>query len=289
MTTTYFLLPSTSPRLAGGGQLAAIRMVECLKPDFDVAIATYSECCAGFDFLPDLMANAESNDARFVVLWGYDVPLLSALLRGRPWFYWAHSVGYDFDIPHGIPIVGVSAHSLAYWADRGVHPLDVLPNVLPDEFEYSENPRDIDVLAFQRKSGPELLAVCAQLAETSIKVHVVRTWEPSVAKLYQRSTVFLYDARAHWRRASVSEGFGLHIIEALASGCHVRVAPTAAAVELLAPGENWSQFGLSDPATEAASIITILRTTHLAPSHCAERFRPPQIRAQWAQVTSRFW
>jgi hypothetical protein len=289
MSTTYFLLPSTSPTLAGGGQLAAIRMVECLKPEFDVALATYREPCDGVAFFPDLITKPLDSGDRFVMLWGYDVPLLSALLRDRPWLYWAHSVGYDFTIPDGVPILGVSAHSLAYWAERGSHPLGLLANVLPDEFTHSAQPRNIDVLAFHRKSGPELLSVCALLAETDLTVHVINGWIPSVADLYQRSKIFLYDARAHWRTAGVSEGFGLHILEALASGCHVRVAPTSAAVELLTPGENWSQFGLTDPATEAATIVSMIDAISNVPSAGAERFRAPQIRQQWAEAIARVW
>jgi glycosyltransferase involved in cell wall biosynthesis len=287
--TTYFLLPSTSANLAGGGQLAAIRMVDCLKGEFDVALATYREPCDGCAFLPDLLTIPPDAGDRFVMLWGYDVPLIGAVLGDRPWLYWAHSVGYDFTIPDGTPIVGVSAHSLAYWADRGSHPLGLLPNVLPDEFSYGAMRRDIDVLAFRRKSGPELLAACALLEASNVRVELIDSWKPSVADLYRRSKVFLYDARAHWRTAGVSEGFGLHILEALASGCHVRAAPTSAAVELLGPGENWSQSGLLDATAEVAAIVDLLATATNGPSPSAERFRAPQIRTQWAEVTARVW
>jgi hypothetical protein len=58
---------------------------------------------------------------------------------------------------------------------------------------------------------------------------------------------------------------------------------------LLASGENWSQFGLTDVETEVASIVSTLGTIRNKPSALAERFRAPRIRSQWAEIATRIW
>jgi hypothetical protein len=286
---THFLLPSTESSLAGGGQLAAMRMVACLQEMDDVVLTTYREPCEGSGFLPDVLNDPSCDSDRFVALWGYDIPLLGAVLGRRPWAYWAHSVGYDFLLPDDVPVLAVSAHSFAYWADRGVRPLALLPNVLPDDFRHSDESRDIDVLAFTRKSGGQLLRVCEELSET-VRVELVDGWVGSVSDLYRRSKVFLYDARDHWRNAGVSEGFGLHVLEALASGCHVRLAPTGAVVELLQPTESWSQFGRMSTEAEFDAILELVRMWQPSPpSAVAQSFRSDRITQAWRIATARMW
>ena len=57
--------------------------------------------------------------------------LLVAKLKGRLVIYQAHSSGYGFDLPPGVPVLAVSRNTLGYWGDRAPrNPLFLVPNAL---------------------------------------------------------------------------------------------------------------------------------------------------------------
>ena len=62
--------------------------------------------------------DAKPGDALWLISWGFDVPQLVRRLIGRPMAYHAHSVGYGFDLPPGLPVIAVSRNTLGYWGNR---------------------------------------------------------------------------------------------------------------------------------------------------------------------------
>ncbi|ARI84644.1 hypothetical protein BH695_5365 [Microcystis aeruginosa PCC 7806SL] len=50
----------------------------------------------------------------FVVSWGFDLPKLVPRLRSHNIIYHAHSTGYGFRLPPGIPIITVSRNTMGY-------------------------------------------------------------------------------------------------------------------------------------------------------------------------------
>jgi hypothetical protein len=54
-------------------------------------------------------------------------------LRGHRVAYHAHSSGYGFDLPAGVPVLAVSRNTLGYWGARAPrNPLCLVPNALED-------------------------------------------------------------------------------------------------------------------------------------------------------------
>ena len=116
-------------------------------------------------FLDDLLSQQDApGNALWIVSWGFDVPQLLRKLKGRPVVYQAHSSGYGFDLPPGVPVLAVSRNTLGYWGDRAPHnPLFLVPNALePVWFEHgarhlAANSRPLDVLVQRRKSSDYVL------------------------------------------------------------------------------------------------------------------------------------
>ena len=81
--------------------------------------------------------------------------------------------------------------------------------------------RPIDVLVQARKSSACCGKLLPALRQQGLKVELQQDWVEDLSALFRSAKVVLYDSADHWRRAGVSEGFGLPPIEALASGCVV--------------------------------------------------------------------
>lgn len=91
-----------------------------------------------------------------------------------------------------------------------------MPNTVDACFYTDDTPRDIDVLIQRRKSSSYLLNDLAPRLSKTCKVEIVDDWVPSLAHLFRRSKVYLYDSRTYWMDRGVSEGFGLPPLEAMA-------------------------------------------------------------------------
>ena len=72
----------------------------------------------------------------------------------------------------------------------------------------------------------------------------------------------LYDSADHWRRAGVSEGFGLPPIEALACGCVVFSSLNHALADTLDPGHLAWQIGRGTLSADLDRITAAARTPH---------------------------
>jgi hypothetical protein len=97
-----------------------------------VELVTYRQRESEHPFLDDLLGQEPApGQALWIVSWGFDVPPLLRRLRGRPVAYHAHSSGYGFDLPPGVPVLAVSRNTLGYWGNRAPrNPLFLVPNAL---------------------------------------------------------------------------------------------------------------------------------------------------------------
>ena len=151
-----FLVPGTGDRFRCGGlsvELQSARLCEGLAPS--VELVTYRRREPGREFLPDLLKQEQPpGQALWLVSWGFHVPQLLRQLRGRPVAYHAHSSGYGFDLPAGVPVLAVSRNTLGYWGDRAPRsPLQWVPNAIDPGFVGGMGERPIDVLVQARKSS----------------------------------------------------------------------------------------------------------------------------------------
>jgi hypothetical protein len=207
-------------------ELQSARLCAELAPT--VEIVTYRKRETSHLFLNDLLQQEGTpGQALWIVSWGFDVPGLLRQLRGRPVAYHAHSSGYGFDLPPGVPVLAVSRNTLGYWGDRAPRaPLQLVPNALdpafdqpPPAFERGQR-RPLDVLVQARKtSGYVLNQLVPALQAQGLKVEVQSGWVEDLAALFRTATVMLYDSADYWRGVGLTEGFGLPPLEALASGC----------------------------------------------------------------------
>ena len=127
-----FLVPGTSGRFRCGGLLVELQSARLVAGLRSAEVVTYRQREEGHPFLADLLkAEPAPGPALWIVSWGFDVPWLLRRLRGRPAAYHAHSSGYGFDLPPGVPVLAVSRNTLGYWGDRAPrNPLLLVPNAL---------------------------------------------------------------------------------------------------------------------------------------------------------------
>ena len=252
-------MPGTTGRFRCGGLLVELQTVRLLQGVVDgpVEVVTYRQRQGDHPFLADLLA-AESPPGRalWIVSWGYDVPGLLRRLRGRPVAYHAHSSGYRFGLPPGVPVLAVSRNTLGYWGDRAPrNPLALVPNALDPKWlrpasaalawpEGSGLRRPIDVLVQVRKTSRYVLdQLVPALRSRGLQVELQRGWVDDLVDLFRSATVVLYDSADYWRARGVSEGFGLPPVEALASGCVVFSSFNHALADSLDPGLVGHQIG----------------------------------------------
>ena len=266
-TSIRVLVPGTGTRFRCGGLSVALQTARLLSRLRPTQLVTYRQRQSDHPFLDDLLQQDEGpEDVLWLVSWGFDVPLLLRRLKGRPVIYQAHSSGYGFDLPAGVPVLAVSRNTMGYWGDRAPrNPLFFLPNALePQWFERGArhlalDSRSIDVLVQQRKSSDYVLSqLVPALRARGLRVEVQDGWVDDLVGLFNSAKVYLYDSADHWRAAGVSEGFGLPPLEAMACGCVVFSSLNHALADTLTPGEIGHQIGcgsLDHDVTRIAAAV----------------------------------
>ena len=246
------LVPGTGPRFRCGGLSVALQTARLLSQLRPTEVVTYRAREPSHRFLGDLLDREDApGETLWLVSWGFDVPMLLKRLRGRLALYQAHSSGYGFDLPPGVPVVAVSRNTLGYWGDRAPrNPLFLLPNALEPQWlergarQNVSGRRPIDVLVRQRKSSDYVLKrLVPALRACGLRVEVQSGWVDDLVDLFNSAKVYLYDSAEHWRAAGVSEGFGLPPLEAMACGCVVFSSLNHALADTLTPGELGHQIG----------------------------------------------
>lgn len=270
------LVPGTGARFRCGGLAVALQTARLLGQLRPTEVVTYQEREASYPYLSDLLEREKpTRSALWLVSWGFDVPKLIRKLSGRLVVYQAHSSGYGFDLPPGVPVVAVSRNTLGYWGDRAPrNPLFWVPNALESHWmergrrdageDSSFLRRPIDVLVQQRKSSPYVLdRLVPALRQRGFKVEVQCGWVDDLVGMFNRSTVYLYDSAEYWRSRGVSEGFGLPPLEALSCGCVVFSSFNHALSDCLTPGVTAHQIGqgsLDNDLERIAAAISAPKT-----------------------------
>ena len=261
------LVPGTGARFRCGGLKVALQTARLLATIRPTQVVTYRERQKDLPFLDDLLLEAgASMDVLWLVSWGFHIPWLLRRLRGRPVVYQAHSAGYGFDLPPGVPLVAVSRNTLGYWGDRAPrNPLFLVPNALESQWlergdrrgalDCGSVQRPIDVLVQQRKSSRYVLnRLVPALREQGLHVEVQTGWVDDLVDLFNSAQVYLYDSAQHWRTAGISEGFGLPPLEAIACGCVVFSSFNHALADTLTPGQSAHQIGQGLLSHDVAQI-----------------------------------
>ncbi len=262
MRPVRFLVPGTTGRFRCGGLLVELQTARLVSEIAPVEVVTYRQREPDHPYLDDLLrAEPSPAEALWIVSWGFDVPKLLRRLKGRPVAYHAHSSGYGFDLPPGVPVLAVSRNTLGYWGNRAPrNPLFLVPNALEPQWlergaRHSGAARPIDVLVQQRKSSIYVLQqLVPALRARGLRVEVQSGWVDDLVDLFNSATVYLYDSADYWRGRGVSEGFGLPPIEALACGCVVFSSLNHALADLLDPGRLGHQIGCGTLAADVERI-----------------------------------
>jgi glycosyltransferase involved in cell wall biosynthesis len=261
MRKLLFLLPGTTKKFNCGGLFAELKTVELAKQICPVEIVTYRQREPDKLFLDDLLQHSPQPDVIFVVSWGFDVPKLVARLQGYPTIYHAHSAEYGFRLPARIPIVSVSRNTLGYWGQRSPHSLlYYLPNQISDEFSDRHESRSIDVLVHARKSSDYLLKQLIPALKPHCQVEVIDSFVDSLADLFNRSRVYLYDSAEYWATQGVTEGFGLQPLEAIACGCQVFSSVNHGLSDYLDPGFNCHKIAGFSTSYDVERILTVIKS-----------------------------
>ena len=266
------LLPGTGPRFQCGGLAVELQLAATAQTLAPTRVVTYGQRQPDAPFLDDLLrqepASLHRQASLWLVSWGFHVPRLLRRLRGRAVAYHAHSSGYGFRLPPGVPVLAVSRNTMAYWgAHAPRNPLFLLPNALNPAFHNHGRARDLDVLVQRRKTSAYVLHVLTPaLRERGLRVHVQEGWVDHPEDLLNRSKVYLYDSVDHWNRAGVSEGFGLPPLEASACGCVVFSSLNQALADHLTPGVNCFQIGAGTLAADVERVWSVCRMETTPPS-----------------------
>ena len=246
-----FLVPGTSRRFRCGGLSVELQTANLVGRCCPTEIVTYRERCQDHAFLDDLLRRESVRDeVIWIVSWGFDVPRLIHALKGHRVAYHAHSSGYGFDLPPGVPVLAVSRNTLGYWGNRAPrNPLYLVPNALEAQWidrgdRLGSGSRSIDVLVQARKSSTYVMhGLVPALQRAGLTVEIQSGWVDDLVDLFNHSTVVLYDSAEYWRGRGVSEGFGLPPLEALACGCVVFTSLNHALADHCDPGLMVHQIG----------------------------------------------
>jgi hypothetical protein len=304
-----FLVPGTSGRFRCGGLLVEQQTARLLSGLVPSELVTYRQREPGLPFLADLLraeppGSAAADQVLWIVSWGFDVPRQLRALRGRPVAYHAHSSGYGFRLPPGVPVLAVSRNTLGYWGQwASRNPLFLVPNALEARWlergarphnlggEPAAGGRSIDVLVQRRKCSAYVLEqLVPALRARGLAVVVQDGWVDDLVDLFNGATVVLYDSADHWRCSGVSEGFGLPPIEALACGCVLFSSFNHALADTLDPGALAHQIGAGTLAADVERIAAAVAdpAAWLPPPRrleaLLEELGEPRLRERWRQA-----
>ena len=298
-------MPGTTGQFRCGGLLVEQQTAGLVGALRATELVTYRQREPDHPYWEDLLRREPApGSALWVVSWGFDVPQLLRRLRGRPVAYHAHSSGYGFSLPPGVPVLAVSRNTLGYWGERASrHPLFLVPNALQPKWvergarslrldpgpEGEARPRrPIDVLVQERKCSAYVLTeLVPALRRAGLRVEVQSGWVDDLVDLFNSATVFLYDSADYWRGRGVSEGFGLPPIEALACGCVVFSSLNHALADTLDPGRLGQQIGCGTLAADVERIQAAVRAPaawQADPDRLAELLREcsePMLLERW--------
>ena len=284
-------------------ELQTARLLAGLRP---VEVVTYRRREPDHPFLADLLARETApGDALWIVSWGFEVPRQLRRLAGRPVAYHAHSSGYGFALPPGVPVLAVSRDTLGYWgAQAPRQPLFLVPNALRDDWLVRGDrdggaPRPIDVLVQRRKNSRYVLdRLVPALRARGLRVEVQDGWVDDLVDLFNAATVVLYDSADYWRARGVSEGFGLPPLEALACGCVVFSSLNHALADSLDPGLVGQQIGFGSLAADVERIAAAVddpaawRADPALVAPLLEACAEPVLLRRWARALDaidRYW
>jgi hypothetical protein len=304
-----FLVPGTSGRYRCGGLLVEQQTARLLEELVPSELVTYRQREPGLPFLADLLraeprGSAAADQALWIVSWGFDVPRQLRALRGRPVAYHAHSSGYGFRLPPGVPVLAVSRNTLGYWGQwASRNPLFLVPNALEERWlvrgdrphnlgaEPAPGGRSLDVLVQRRKCSAYVLEqLVPALRARGLRVEVQDGWVDDLVDLFNSATVVLYDSADHWRCSGVSEGFGLPPIEALACGCVLFSSFNHALADCLDPGVLAHQIGagtLKADVERIAAAVADPAAWRPAPCRLEElltELGEPRLLERWRQA-----
>ena len=302
-------MPGTSGRYRCGGLLVEQQTARLLAELVPTELVTYRQREPGLPYLDDLLraeplGSPAATAALWIVSWGFDVPRQLGALRGRPVAYHAHSSGYGFRLPPGVPVLAVSRNTLGYWGQwASRNPLFLVPNALeaswiargdrPHNFGAEPAPggRSIDVLIQRRKTSTYVLEqLVPALRARGLTVLVQDGWVEDLVGLFNSAKVVVYDSADHWRCSGVSEGFGLPPIEALACGCVLFSSLNHALADNLDPGDLAHQIGMGSLAADGERIAAAVADPAAwlpGPRRLEElldELSEPRLRQRWRQA-----
>lgn len=271
MRKLYFLVPGTDDKFACGGLWAELKTLNLAKQVCSADVVTYRQREKGTFFIDDLLKE-NLDDFIFVISWGFDVIKLATKLKHYNVVYHAHSTGYGFKLSPSIPIITVSRNTMGYWGQQSPNSLIYyLPNHISDEFKNLSCGRDIDVLVQARKSSEYLIQELIPALQKQCNVCVVDSYVEDLAGLFNRAKVYLYDSAEYWAQQSVSEGFGLQPMEALACGCQVFSSVNGGLSDYLDPGFNCYKIAGYSKEYDVQRILKVLDSSiPLMPEFFAE-------------------
>ena len=302
-------MPGTSGRYRCGGLLVEQQTALLLAELVPTELVTYRQREPELPYLDDLLraeplGSPAATAALWIVSWGFDVPRQLRALRGRLVAYHAHSSGYGFRLPPGVPVLAVSRNTLGYWGQwASRNPLFLVPNALeaswivrgdrPQNFGAEPAPggRSIDVLIQRRKTSAYVLEqLVPALRARGLTVLVQDGWVEDLVGLFNSAKVVVYDSADHWRCSGVSEGFGLPPIEALACGCVLFSSLNHALADNLDPGDLAHQIGMGSLAADGERIAAAVADPAAwlpGPRRLEElldELSEPRLRQRWRQA-----
>lgn len=280
MRTLYFLVPGTGAKFACGGLWAELKTFNLAKQVCNAEVVTYRQREKGTLFIDDVLHNRDLDKVIFVISWGFDIPKLVAKLKSYNVIYHAHSTGYKFNLPASMPIITVSRNTMGYWGQKSPNSLIYyLPNQISDEFSNFSLPRDIDVLVQKRKSSEYLMQQLIPALQKQCNVFVVDSYVEDLAKLFNRTKVYLYDSAQYWALQGVSEGFGLQPLEAMACGCQVFSSINGGLSDYLDPGFNCFKIAGYSQSYDIQRILKVVNSpkNFNLPEHILNEYRVKNI------------
>ncbi len=259
MRPISFLVPGTTDNFRCGGLYVELQASRLINTRFPSEIVTYRQRELNHPYLDDeLKSEGSLNTRLWIICWGFDVPRLLKILKGRAIAYHAHSCGYKFDLPPEIPILASSKNTLGYWGGKAKrNPLFLIQNCLEEKWiergarnnnlnihPHNKRNRSIDVLVQKRKNSKYVLKkLVPALIKKGLKVKVQSGWEEDLVGLFNDSKVIIYDSADFWNSHGLTEGFGLPPIEAIACGCVVFSSFNHGLSDILEPGRIGHQIG----------------------------------------------